>query len=78
MKKQQSLQNQKQTLLNQLADLNKQIFEARAIENFNINLEPIKELQNFKSNNSTLESIRDELLITLNDSDINQFLTTFA
>lgn len=78
MKKQQNLQNQKQTLLNQLTDLNKQIFEARAIENFDINLEPIKELQDFKSNNSILESIRDELLITLNDSDINQFLTTFA
>ena len=70
----QNLLNQKQTLLNQLTDLNKQIF----IENFNINLEPIKKLQNFKSNNSILESIRDELLITLNDSDINQFLTTFA
>lgn len=70
----QNLLKQKQTLENQLTDLNKQIF----IENFDINLEPIKELQNFKSNNSTLESIRDELLITLNDSDINQFLTTFA
>ena len=70
----QNLLKQKQTLLNQLTDLNKQIF----IENFDINLEPIKKLQNFKSNNSILESIRDELLITLNDSDINQFLTTFA
>ena len=74
MKNLEKLLKQKQTLLNQLTDLNKQIF----IENFNINLEPIKELQSFKSNNSILESIRDELLITLNDSDINQFLTTFA
>lgn len=74
MKNLQNLLNQKQTLLNQLTDLNKQIF----IENFDINLEPIKELQNFKSNNSTLESIRDELLITLNDSDINQFLKKYA
>ena len=75
-----NLQNQKQNLLNQLKDLNKQIFEAQAVENFNIKkeIEQIKELQNFKSNNSILESIRDELLITLNDSDINQFLTTFA
>ena len=78
MKNLQKLQNQKQTLLNQLKDLNKQIFEAQAIDKFKINLKPIKELQNFKSNNSTLESIRDELLITLNDSDINQFLKTFA
>ena len=74
----QNLLNQKQTLLNQLKDLNKQNFEAQAVDKFKINLEPIKELQNFKSNNSTLESIRDELLITLDDSDINQFLKTFA
>ena len=73
-----NLLNQKQTLENQLTDLNKQNLEAQAIDKFGINLEPIKELQNFKSNNSTLESIRDELLITLNDSDINQFLKTFA
>ena len=78
MKNLKNLQNKKQTLLNQLKDLNNQILEAQAIDKFNINLEPIKELQNFKSNNSTLESIRDELLITLDDSDINQFLTTFA
>jgi len=65
----QNLQNQKQTLLNQLSDLNKQIYEFQSNQ--------LKELQNFKSNNSILESIRDELLITLNDSDINQFLTTF-
>lgn len=70
MKNLQNLLNQKQTLLNQLTDLNKQIFETQ--------LDAIKELQNFKSNNSTLESIRDELLITLNDSDINQFLSIFA
>ena len=75
-----NLQNQKQNLLNQLKDLNKQIFEAQAVENFNIKkeIEQIKELQNFKSNNAILESIRDELLITLNSQDINQFLTTFA
>lgn len=73
-----NLLNQKQTLLNQLIDLNKQIIETQAIDKFGINLESIKELQNFQSNNSTLESIRDELLITLNDSDINQFLKTFA
>ena len=78
MKNLKNLQNKKQTLLNQLKDLNNQILEAQAVDKFNINLEPIKELQNFKSNNSTLESIRDELLITLDDSDINQFLTTFA
>lgn len=66
----QNLQNQKQTLLNQLTDLSKQIFEVQSNQ--------LKELQNFKSNNSILESIRDELLTTLNDSDINQFLTTFA
>ena len=65
-----NLQNQKQTLLNQLTDLNKQIFETQ--------LDAIKELQNFKSNNSTLDLIRDELLITFVDSDINQFLSTFA
>ena len=73
-----NLLNQKQTLENQLTDLNKQIFETQAVDKFNINLEPIKELQNFKSNNSTFESIRDGLLITLNNSDINQFLKTFA
>lgn len=75
-----NLQNQKQNLLNQLKDLNKQIFEAQAVENFNIKkeIEQIKELQNFKSNNAILESIRDELLITLNSQDINQFLETFA
>lgn len=70
MKNLEKLLKQKQTLLNQLSDLNKQIFEFQSNQ--------LKELQNFKSNNSTLESIRDELLITLNDSDINQFLTTFA
>lgn len=71
---------QKQNLLNQLKDLNKKIFEDQAIENFNIGkeIEQIKQLQNFKSNNAILESIRDELLITLNSQDINQFLTTFA
>lgn len=74
----QNLLNKKQTLLNQLKDLNKQNLETQAIDKFNINLEPIKELQNFQSNNSTLESIRYELLITFNDSDINQFLSTFA
>jgi flagellar biosynthesis/type III secretory pathway chaperone len=73
-----NLLNQKQTLLNQLTDLNKQIIETQAIDKFGINLESIKELQNFQSNNSTLESIRDELLITLDDSDINQFLSIFA
>jgi hypothetical protein len=41
--------------------------------------ENLQKLKEFSSNNSTLESIRDELLITLNnDADINQFLTTFA
>lgn len=70
MKNLQNLLNQKQTLLNQLSDLNKQIYEVQSNQ--------LKELQNFKSNNSILESIRDELLITLNDSDINQFLITFA
>ena len=66
----QNLLNQKQTLLNQLSDLNKQIYEFQSNQ--------LKELQNFKSNNSTLESIRDELSITLNDSDINQFLKKYA
>lgn len=70
MKNLEQLLKQKQTLLNQLSDLNKQIYEVQSNQ--------LKELQNFKSNNSILESIRDELLITLNDSDINQFLTTFA
>lgn len=78
MKNLKNLQNQKQTLLNQLKDLNNQSFEAQAVDKFNINLEPIKELQNFQSNNSTLESIQEDLLTTLNDSDIDQFLKTFA
>jgi hypothetical protein len=59
---------------NRLFKINEQIFELQS----GLNLEPIRELQQFSSNNSTLESIRDELLITLNDSDINQFLKTFA
>jgi len=59
---------------NRLFKINEQIFELQS----GLNLEPIRELQQFSSNNATLESIRDELLITLNDSDINQFLTTFA
>jgi hypothetical protein len=66
----QELQNKRQ----ELTQINAQIFELQS----GLNLEPIRELQQFSSNNSTLESIRDELLITLNDSDINQFLTTFA
>ena len=73
-----NLQNQKQTLENQLKDLNKQNLEAQGIDKFDINLEPIKDLQNFQSNNLTLELIRDDLLITLDDSDIDQFLSTFA
>jgi hypothetical protein len=68
------LQNKRQKLINALTQINAQIFEIQS----GLNLEPIRELQQFSSNNSTLESIRDELLITLNDSDINQFLTTFA
>jgi hypothetical protein len=64
------LQNKRQ----ELTQINAQIFELQS----GLNLEPIRELQQFSSNDSTLESIRDELLITLNDSDINQFLTTFA
>jgi hypothetical protein len=63
---------EKQNLEHRLFQINAQITQ------INLNLEPIRELQEFSSNNSTLESIRDELLITLNDSDINQFLTTFA
>ncbi len=70
MTKFQELQNKRQ----ELTQINAQIFELQS----GLNLEPIRELQEFSSNNSTLESIRDELLITLNDSDINQFLTTFA
>ncbi len=66
----QELQNKRQ----ELTQINAQIFELQS----GLNLEPIRELQQFSSNDSTLESIRDELLITLNDSDINQFLTTFA
>jgi hypothetical protein len=73
MKKLQELQNKRQNLINALTQINTQIFELQS----GLNLEPI-ELQTFSSNNSTLESIRDELLITLNDSDINQFLITFA
>jgi hypothetical protein len=59
-------------LQNELFQINAQNLEIQS----GVNLEPIRELQNFQSNNSTLESIRDELLITSNDSDINQFLTT--
>ncbi len=70
MTKLQELQNKRQ----ELTQINAQIFELQS----GLNLEPIRELQQFSSNNSTLESIRDELLITLNDADINQFLTTFA
>jgi len=70
MTKLQELQNKRQ----ELTQINAQIFELQS----GLNLEPIRELQQFSSNNATLESIRDELLITLNDSDINQFLTTFA
>jgi hypothetical protein len=70
MTKLQELQNKRQ----ELTQINAQIFELQS----GLNLEPIRELQQFSSNNSTLESIRDELLITLNDSDINQFLKTFA
>ena len=43
-----NLLNQKQTLLNQLTNLNKQNLEAQAIDKFGINLESIKELQNLK------------------------------
>jgi competence protein ComGF len=70
MTKLQELQNKRQ----ELTQINAQIFELQS----GLNLEPIRELQQFSSNNPTLESIRDELLTTLNDSDINQFLTTFA
>jgi len=66
----QELQNKRQ----ELTQINAQIFELQS----GLDLEPIRELQQFSSNNSTLESIQDELLTTLNDSDINQFLTTFA
>jgi competence protein ComGF len=64
----------KKNLENQLTQINAQIFELQS----GLNLEPIRELQQFSSNDSTLESIQDELLITLKDSDINQFLKTFA
>ena len=74
MKNLQNLLIEKQNLENPLTQINTEIFELQS----GLNLEPIRELQQFSSNNSTLESIRDELLITLNDSDINQFLTTFA
>jgi len=74
MKSLQNLLIEKQNLENRLTQINTQIFELQS----GLNLEPIRELQQFSSNNSTLESIQDELLITLNDSDINQFLTTFA
>jgi len=70
MTKLQELQNKRQ----ELTQINAQIFELQS----GLNLEPIRELQQFSSNDSTLESIRDELLITLNDADINQFLKTFA
>jgi len=70
----QELQNKRQKLIKALTQINTQIFEIRS----GLNLEPIRELKKFSSNNSALESIRDELLTTLNDSDINQFLTTFA
>jgi hypothetical protein len=66
----QELQNKRQ----ELTQINAQIFELQS----GLNLEPIRQLQQFSSNDSTLESIQDELLTTLNDSDINQFLTTFA
>jgi hypothetical protein len=74
MKYLQNLLIEKQNLENQLTQINAQILEIQS----GLNLEPIRELQEFSSNDSTLESIRDELLTTLNDSDINQFLTTFA
>jgi len=64
----------KKNLENRLTQINAQIFELQS----GLNLEPIRELQQFSSNNPTLESIQDELLTTLNDSDINQFLKTFA
>jgi hypothetical protein len=72
MKNLKNLLIEKQNLENRLTQINTQIFEIQ------FNVEPIRQLQEFSSNDSTLESIRDELLITLNDSDINQFLTTFA
>jgi hypothetical protein len=74
MKNLQKLQNTKENLINELFQINTQNLEIQS----GLNLEPIHELQEFSSNNSTLESIQDELLITLNDSDINQFLRTFA
>jgi len=74
MKNLQNLLIEKQNLENQLTQINTQILEIQSP----VNLGPIRELQQFSSNDSTLESICDELLITLNDSDINQFLTTFA
>lgn len=60
--------------------MNHKIKELRGLSELKIMeiWELIKDLQNFQSNNSTLELIRDDLLITLDDSDINQFLTTFA
>jgi hypothetical protein len=70
MTKLQELQNKRQ----ELTQINTEIFELQS----GLNLEPIRELQEFSSNDSTLESIRDELLTTLNDSDINQFLKTFS
>ena len=54
-----NLLNQKQTLENQLTDLNKQIFEAQAIDKFGINLDSKKTLtlnknsMKYKLNNTT-------------------------
>jgi len=78
MKNLQNFLIEKQNIENQITNLNEEILEAQAVDKFGINLEPIRELQKFSSNNSTLEWVRDELLKTLNDSDIDQFLTTFS
>ena len=85
------LKNERETVasirdskVKELEILNKYLFEIDLkIQNIALETLLLKstnniKLQQFSSNDSTLESIRDELLITLNDSDINQFLTTFA
>jgi hypothetical protein len=87
----QNLKNERETVekirdskVKELEILNKYLFEIDLkIQNIALKTLLLKstnniKLQQFSSNDSTLESIRDELLITLNDSDINQFLTTFA
>jgi hypothetical protein len=85
------LKNERETVasirdskVKELEILNKYLFEIDLkIQNIALETLLLKstnniKLQKFSSNDSTFESFRYDFLITLNDSDINQFLTTFA